>query len=156
VAGLNGLEIRLTDIGNAYLTAPVTECYYVVAGDEFGPNLKGRLLKIFRALFGLKSAGAAFRAHLASVLRDHLRFKECEADGDVYMRRALDANGNAYYEYALVFVDDVMLVSGDADAAAKELAGQYTHKVAEDPGKEPCRYLGAMILKYEFGDGTWA
>jgi hypothetical protein len=85
-----------------------------------------------------------------------MRFKACEADGDVYMRRALDASGNAYYEYALVYVDDVMLVSGDGDAAAKELAEHFTLKVVEDPGKEPCRYLGAMIGKYEFGDGTWA
>jgi hypothetical protein len=80
VASVNDLEIRLTDIGNAYLTAPVTECYYVIAGDEFGSELKGRVL-IVRALYGLKSAGAAFRSHLAAVLRDHLGFTGCEAEG---------------------------------------------------------------------------
>ena len=45
VAGLNDLDIRLADIGNAYLTAPTTEKCYVVAGDEFRPYLKGRVLK---------------------------------------------------------------------------------------------------------------
>jgi hypothetical protein len=52
VAGLNGLDIHLTDIRNAYLTAPVTKSYYVVAGNKFGPNFRGRLLKIVRALIG--------------------------------------------------------------------------------------------------------
>ena len=42
VAGLNGLNLWLTDIGNAYLTESVTGSSYVVAGDEFGP-LKARL-----------------------------------------------------------------------------------------------------------------
>jgi len=50
VAGLNDLAVRLMDIGNAYLTAPPAEKCYVVAGDEFGPELKGQLLKIVRAL----------------------------------------------------------------------------------------------------------
>jgi hypothetical protein len=68
IAGLNDLEIRLTDIKNAYLNAPITERYYVIAGDEFGPEYKGRCMKIVRALYGLKSAGAAFRAHLATIL----------------------------------------------------------------------------------------
>ena len=64
LAALNDLDIRMTDIGNAYLTAPITEKCYVVAGDEFGPDLKGRTLKIVRALYGLKSSGATFRLHL--------------------------------------------------------------------------------------------
>jgi len=69
LAGLNELEVCLTDIGNdAYLTAPTTEKCYVVAGDEFGPELKGRVLKIVWALYRLKSAGATFHAHLAAIL----------------------------------------------------------------------------------------
>jgi len=155
VAGLNGLNLRLTDIGNAYLTAPVTERYYVVAGDEFGP-LKGRVLKIVRALYGLKSAGAAFRAHLASVLRDHLHFYACEADPDLWLRKATKPDGSAYYEYALVYVDDVMLISAAADELVKELACYFTLKVVEDPGTAPCRYLGAMVGQYQFGDGSLA
>jgi hypothetical protein len=46
VAGLNDLDIQMADIGNAYLNAPTTEKCYVIAGDEFGPELKGRTLKI--------------------------------------------------------------------------------------------------------------
>jgi len=46
LATLNDLSVCLTDIGNAYLMAQTTECCYVVAGDEFGPELKGCILKI--------------------------------------------------------------------------------------------------------------
>ena len=62
VAGLNGLNLQLTDIGkNAYLTAPVMERYYVLVaeGYEFG-LLKGCVLKIVCAFYGLKSSGATF------------------------------------------------------------------------------------------------
>jgi hypothetical protein len=148
IASLNNLEIRLTDISNAYLTAPVTEKYYVTAGDEFGPELKGRILKIVKALYGLKSAGAAFRAHLASILRDHMGFTSSYADGDVWMRKASKPTGELYYEYALVYVDDVMILSAKADAEIEELRAHFTLKIVEDPAKGPCRYLGATIGRY--------
>jgi hypothetical protein len=86
LAALNDLDICMTDIGDAYLTAPITEKCYVVAGDEFGPDLKGRTLKIVHALNGLKSSGAAFRLHLVSVIRESLHFTACQADPDVWMR----------------------------------------------------------------------
>jgi len=85
LAGLNDLEVWLMDISNAYLTAHTMEKSYVVAKDEFGPELKGRVLRIARALYGLKSAGASFHTHLASILRNIMRFQPCEADPDVWM-----------------------------------------------------------------------
>jgi hypothetical protein len=41
VVGLNDLDIQMADIGNAYLNAPTTKKCYVIAGDVFGPELKG-------------------------------------------------------------------------------------------------------------------
>ena len=158
VAGLNDLDIRLADIGNAYLTAPTTEKCYVVAGDEFGPDLKGRTLKIVLALYGLKSAGAAFRAHLASILRTFMQFRPCQADPDVWMRRAQKADGTPYYmyEYVLVYVDDVMIISGDPDAVVQSLKDHFLLKIVSDPADKPERYLGAMIGNYRFADGSQA
>jgi hypothetical protein len=54
----------MADIENAYLTAPITEKVLCVLGPEFG-NDAGKLALIVRALYGLDSAGAAFRNHLA-------------------------------------------------------------------------------------------
>ena len=67
VAALNGLDILACDIQNAYLTAPAREKVYIIAGDEFGSD-KGKIFKVVRALYGLKSAGASFRAFLAEHL----------------------------------------------------------------------------------------
>jgi Reverse transcriptase (RNA-dependent DNA polymerase) len=68
IAQLNKLQVLMTDIGNAYLNAEVTEHYWVRAGPEFGPHLQGKTLLIVRALYGLKSAGAAWNHHLAQEL----------------------------------------------------------------------------------------
>jgi len=46
LAALNDFSVCLTNIGNAYLTEQTTEHCYVMAGDEFGPELKGCILKI--------------------------------------------------------------------------------------------------------------
>ena len=154
LAGLNDMNIRLADIGNAYLTVPITEKYYIVAGDEFGPELRGRVMKIVRALYGLKSAGAAFRSHLASILRLVLQFEPCQADPDVWMRRATKSDGTPYYEYVLVYVDDVLIISAEPDKICDELKEHFTLKVVQDPSVEPQRYLGAMVGTYTFDDGT--
>jgi hypothetical protein len=158
LAALNDLDICTTDIGNTYLTAPIMEKCYVVAGDEFGPNLKGRTLKIVRALYGLKSSGAAFRLHLALTLRESLHFMACQADPDVWMHHANKVNSTPYYEYILVYVDDVMVILGNPDGIIASLCNHFLLKeVVSNPGKEPDRYLvGAMIGKYQFAHGLVA
>jgi hypothetical protein len=129
VAGLNELDIQMIDIGNAYLNAPTTEKCYVIVGNEFGPKLKGQTLKIVQALHGLKSARAAFRAHLASILHTFIQFQSCQAYPDVWMRQAHKANGTPYYEYVLVYVDDVMVIFGDPDAVILSLKEHFLLKV---------------------------
>ena len=42
---------------------------------------------------------------------DHLGFKSCPADPDVWMRPAEKADGMKYGEYALLYVDDILLIS---------------------------------------------
>ena len=74
LAALNGLDIKCADIKNAYLTAPPKEKVYTWAGPEFGTD-QGKPFIIVRALYGLKSSGAAFRAFLAEHLEFELNFK---------------------------------------------------------------------------------
>jgi hypothetical protein len=64
LAALNDLDVKMADIENAYLTAPITEKVWTVLGPEFGDDTGKRAL-IVRPLYGLNSAGAAFRNHLA-------------------------------------------------------------------------------------------
>jgi hypothetical protein len=68
LAVLNDLDVKMADIENAYLTAPITEKVWTVLGPEFGDDAGKRAL-IVRALYGLKSAGADFRNHLVECMK---------------------------------------------------------------------------------------
>ena len=67
LASLNELDIFACDIGNAYLNAKFREKLWTESGTEFG-NQKGIVMIISRALYGLKSSGAAWRGKLAETL----------------------------------------------------------------------------------------
>ena len=67
IAALNGLSTLVCDIQNAYLTAPCREKIWTTAGPEFVSE-KSKNMLVVRALYGLKSLGAAFRACLAETL----------------------------------------------------------------------------------------
>ncbi len=56
LAELNGMEAWATDIGNAYLEAKTKEKLVIIAGPEFG-ELQGHLLRIDKALYGLRTSG---------------------------------------------------------------------------------------------------
>jgi hypothetical protein len=84
LVALNDLDVMMGNIENAYLTAPITEKVWTVLGPEFGDDTDKRAL-IVRALYGLKSTGAALRNHLVSCM-DHLGLKPCLADRDLWMK----------------------------------------------------------------------
>ena len=63
-----------------------------------------------RALYGLKSAGAAFRAHLASFMRQ-LGYTSCKADPDLWFKAEIRPDdGFKYYSYILCYVDDILCI----------------------------------------------
>ena len=67
LAALNDLELLSEDVESAYLSAPCREKVWLKAGPEFG-KLEGRTLIVQKALYELKSSGAAFRSFLAETL----------------------------------------------------------------------------------------
>ncbi len=111
---------------------------------------------IVRALYGLKSSGAAWRAHLANTLQQ-LGYKSCLADPDVWFRPATKDNDYQYYEYVLVYVDDLLVLSHQGEKTMKALEDFYRLK---DGFAQPNRYLGAEVKEWTFfNDSTkkyWA
>ncbi len=81
IASLNDLDVKVGDVLNAYITAPDKEKVWTILGPKFGHDA-GRSAIIVCALYGLKSAGAAFRAHLASFMRQ-MGYTSCKADPDL-------------------------------------------------------------------------
>ena len=59
LASLYGLEIMGSNIQNPFPSAPNLEKHWIKAGSEFGAE-KGKIFLVIRALYGLKSASAAF------------------------------------------------------------------------------------------------
>jgi Reverse transcriptase (RNA-dependent DNA polymerase) len=87
IAALNGLEVIIFDVRNAYLNANTTEKLYCYAGKEFRMDLEGKMLIIRRALYGLKSSSAVYRAHFAQTLIE-MGYTTCKADPDIWLRLA--------------------------------------------------------------------
>ena len=145
MAALNGLEVKTSDVENAFLTAPTEEKLYTVLGPEFGDD-KGKTAVIKRALYGTKSAGASFRNHLADCM-SYLGYKPCPADPDVWTKRFTKPDGTKYYGYMLLYVDDAMCINHDATAELLKLDAHFKMK----PGSigDPDIYLGAKITDFK-------
>jgi Reverse transcriptase (RNA-dependent DNA polymerase) len=103
-AELNDLDFMVGDVSSAYLEAFTQEKVCFLAGPEFGP-LAGHLLVIVRALYGLRTSDARWHDRYTNVMRIMV-FYPCKADSDVWMK---DCGTN--YEYALVYVNDLMFLS---------------------------------------------
>eukprot|EP00978_Attheya_sp_CCMP212_P021832 scaffold64169_cov51-Attheya_sp.AAC.2 len=152
LATLNGLDVKTADIANAFLQAPVLEKIWTICGPEFGPD-EGRKAILVRALYGLCSAGAAFRNHMADCV-DNLGFKSCLADQDVWMRVATRPNdGVEYMEYVLLYVDDVLVVSHDGMAILDKMDNFFPMKEGSK-GRSPHMYLGAKLREVKLPNGV--
>ena len=151
IAALNDLDIMTCDIGNAYLNANCREKIWFVAGPECGPELHGKPCKLVRALYGLKSSGAAWRAMFLAFIINCLKFQPTRIDPDVYIRKNYRNGGNPYYEYLLVYVDDVLVVSNAPEDVMKEIGKEFEIKDREYG--PPTSYLGAGISKVQLSTG---
>ena len=137
---------------NAYVTAPVTEKIYTILGPEWGKELVGKKALIVRALYGLKSSGAAFRAHLADCMR-HMGYKSCMADPDLWMKEEVDKDGDKYYAYVLCYVDDVLVIHHDAMTQLSRIDKYF--KLKPDSMGDPEMYLGAKLKEHQAANGVW-
>ena len=148
LASLNELEVMCADLQNAYLNALPREKVYFTAGPEFGKK-QGLHVIIVRALYGLKSSGAAFRSKLAEDLRE-MGYVPSSADNDVYMKKCTKADGFTYYEYIIVYVDDIICVAENASIFMKKLEKIYKLK---NGYHKPETYLGMQLKQSE--KGSW-
>jgi hypothetical protein len=100
MAALNDLNVKVGDVLNTYITAPITEKVWTVLGPEFGIDA-GKSAIIAHALYGLKSTGAVFHMHLASFMCQ-MGYTSCKADPDLwYKAETRPADRFRYYAYIL-------------------------------------------------------
>ena len=151
-AALNDINVVAADIKNAYLQAPSSEKHYVICGAEFGLEHAGKVALIRRALYGGKSSGADFWKHLRDCMT-HLGFTSCKADPDIWMREAQRDDGTPYWEYVLLYVDDALCISNNAEKVLREEIGKY---FVLKPGSvgPPKIYLGNKVSKVTLENGV--
>jgi hypothetical protein len=124
IAGLNDLDVLAGDVTNAYLSASCREKIWFEGGVETGED-RGKDLIITRALYGLKSSGAAWRADLAATLRD-MNFTSSQVNPDVWIWSA-----TTHYDMVLVYVDDILVFAKDPKTTMNELGKLYELKQAQ-------------------------
>jgi hypothetical protein len=146
-AVLMGMGIWVADIGNAYLNAKCRERIWTVAGKEFGSD-EGQVPIIVQALYGLKSSGAAWRQTLAESLND-MGFKQSRGDPDVHFRMT-NGSSKDHYEYILVYVDDLLILSYSCEPLMDHIGKHY--KLKDGSVGNPNIYLGASIVRTNNGE----
>ena len=142
IAALNDLKVMTSDVQNAFLTAPCEEKIWTTLGLGFGKD-HGKKAVIVRALYGLKSAGASFRRHLADCMR-HMGYTSCKADADLWFKPMVrPEDGEKYYAYILLYVDDCLAIHHNPRQALEELDKYFEMKKGSIA--EPDIYLGAKL-----------
>ena len=151
IAALNNLQVKAGDVMNAYVTAPCSEDIWCLLGAEFGAD-QGKRAIIVRALYGLKSSGAAFHSHLADCMRA-IGYTPCKGDNDLWMKPEIDPDGDQYYSYILCYVDDVLVVHHDAMTTLMKIDKYF--KLKPSSIGDPDVYIGAKLKYTQAENGVW-
>ena len=94
MAHVNNLIVCAGDVSQAFLYGKTCKKVYVIMGPEFGPELEGKQMTVYKALYGLKSSSARYHEHMSVKLRS-MGFKPSKADPDLYIKHLPDRS----YEY---------------------------------------------------------
>ena len=84
IAALNDLEVKASNVMNAFLTAPCAENIWTTLGPEFRDDM-GKKAIIVRFLYGLKSARASFCNHISDCMR-LIGYEPCRVDPDLWFK----------------------------------------------------------------------
>ena len=97
-------------------------------------------------------AGRDFWHHLRECM-GRLGFTSSRADPDVWFRLLKRSTGEEYYEYVLLYVDDLLVISEKAEVVLrKEIGKDWVLK--EDSIGPPSKYLGGKLREVILTSGV--
>jgi transposase InsO family protein len=139
LAAINNWEVQAIDIKGAYLTADLQEDIYMRQPEGFDDGT-GNVLKLVKAIYGLKQAGHDFNNKLNGLLTD-AGYTRSPADAGVYIQRR-----GKKVTVLTVWVDDIVLAGNSKEII--ELTKRTLAKTLEikDLG-EPKLILGLEIMR---------
>ena len=117
---LNNLQVKASDVQNAFLMAPCKEQIWTMLGPEFGADA-GKKAFLVCALYGLKPPGGLFSPHPANCMRT-LGYSSCKVDSDLrYKPVTCPDDGFEYYAYVLLYIDNCLAIHHDTESIMYEL-----------------------------------
>ena len=120
LAALNYFPVKVAHIKNDFITAHVTYKIWTVLIPDFGKHAVRKAILV-HALYGLKSAGAAFQNHWEYCMH-HLVFLPCPAELDIWTKpMVMPDYGFNYYTYVLIHVEYVMVIQHDAEIVLRRI-----------------------------------
>ena len=149
LAAAYGWRVQTGDVTAALLHAPVSGEVYVRPPKHLQSEQPGRVWKLRRALYGLKSAPRSWQQHAASVL-EGLGWERMQTDTSMFKC----VRGDELVGAAVLYVDDIM-AAGEAGVVAAffdKFAAEVSLKV--DPplvSSGKLHYLGMAIVRTEDG-----
>ena len=85
----------------------------------------------------------------------HIQFKSCPDNPDVWMRQVHKSNGSTYYEYVLLYTDGMLVISENVEGILRGELGGYFELKEEFIGP-PKMYLSGHMRKVTLDNGMSA
>jgi len=104
-AAAEGMLMHQLDVETAFLNGPVHEELYVREPKGFERGLPGQVLRLRKALYGLRQAARQWFLELEKLM-GLMGMRQCTADPCLFMK---DEGGDR--SYLLMYVDDILLIA---------------------------------------------
>ncbi len=144
---LHGIEVLAVNIRNAYLQAPTSVKHYIICGEEFGLENVGKQSLV---------ADRDFWHHHRSCM-GNLGFKSKGGDPNVWMCPMTKSDCSQVYEYVLLYIDDCLVISDNAEHILKKKISRYFELKPSSIGPPSLYIRGNLrLVKTNKGMEAWA
>lgn len=133
-----GLDITQLDVKTAYLNGHLKEEIYMCAPEGFVSEMSGKILKLKKAVYGLKQSALAWYERIRDVLCKN-NYKNCTQEPCIFTKMCNDVK-----IIIAVYVDDFLIFSNSKNETEKLKCILNSEFEIKDLG-EVKRYLGMNI-----------
>ncbi|MBW0477074.1 hypothetical protein O181_016789 [Austropuccinia psidii MF-1] len=131
-------HIAMFHISGASLHSPIEEEVYVKAPTELRPGLKGKVIKLNKALYGTKEASWCWWLFFKSIM-ESMGLVEMEVEASLYVYKKEDS-----YIFIWMHVDNGVLLTND-NAMLSQVQSQKTKKLKVKWNHQPDRVVGINL-----------
>ena len=138
-----GYALESHDVASAFLNSPLKEDVYMSAPKAMGLRM-GSILKVIRAIYGLRQASKAWHLLISAVLLEQ-GFVRSKIDECLFFRKV-----GSKVVFIGLHVDDILLLSND-ESEMKSVLDVLYGRFKMTGGADPETYLGLQIKRDKDG-----